>query len=118
MWQLRRDNNMISNKSKRNNQKKMYKNLINTKLIPTVIIKPEQGGKGVEFTKIIDNILENKEKHLCIFISPNRKASGDQTLENFTKYFERYEVHGSNQRLQLRGTQSKKKKKNFGEPPR
>ena len=77
MWEVRRDNNM-------------YNSVINTKLIPTIITKPEQGGKGKEFTAQIDDILENKEKHLCIFISPNRIASGNQTFENFKKYFENH----------------------------
>jgi len=62
----------------------------NKKIIPAMIIKPEQGKKSAEFSKLIHSDLVTDQNTLSFYICPNRKNQANQAEHNFKTYNEYY----------------------------
>ena len=72
--------------SKRKSKSHVYKNIINSKIIPALISKPEQGKKTIEMSLLLDNDLYNNKSILNIYITPNKKNQANQANNTFTTH--------------------------------
>lgn len=74
---------MSSSVSTRKHKRQVYKNINNSKIIPALISKPEQGKKTIEMSRLLDNDLHNNTSILNIYITPNKKNQANQAHNTF-----------------------------------
>ena len=77
---------MNSSVSRRKLKRQVYKNINNSKIIPALISKPEQGKKTIEMSRLLDNDLHNNKSILNIYITPNKKNQANQAHNTFTTH--------------------------------
>ena len=95
------------------NINKVYKNINNSKIIPALISKPEQGKKTIEMSKLLNSDLQNNKSILNIYITPNKKNQANQAHETFIThmpYYKELKLENNDDKIDiLHGDKSKSK---------